>query len=231
MAQEAFCPEHGPYDASLGACPYPHAGASPRPGMPISLDDDLPTDIYGGRTAPTLLPDEQGGGNGGDEGATELPASRRSGRGILDYDEEEATELPRRGRGDDDELDKTELAEPLSVTLGLLWVKEGSRRGRFYPVKQGTVVGRKEGALILDDPKVSSRHAKFTIEDDDFIIWDLASANGTYVNDKRIREATALYENDTIRIGETVFVIKLLEPKAKRKPRTAAKRSKKTAES
>ena len=26
---EAFCPEHGPYDASLGACPYPHAGARP----------------------------------------------------------------------------------------------------------------------------------------------------------------------------------------------------------
>ena len=43
MPQEAFCPEHGPYDASLGACPYPHAGAYPRPNMPISLDDDLST--------------------------------------------------------------------------------------------------------------------------------------------------------------------------------------------
>ncbi len=229
---EAFCPEHGPYDASLGACPYPHAGgAAPRPGAPISLDDDLRTDL-GGRTAPTMPPGGGGrsGGRGGfaEEGATELPAARRSGRGILDFDEEEATELPRRGRGDDD-VDKTELAEPPSTTQGMLWVREGARRGRFYPVKQGTVIGRKEGSLILEDPKVSSRHAKFTIEDDDFVIWDLASANGTYVNEKKIREATVLEENDTIKIGETLFVVKLLEPKNKKKTsRPASKKTKRT---
>jgi serine/threonine protein kinase len=64
---EAYCPEHGPYDASLGACPYPHLQGVPRPGMPTPLEDDLPTDFS---------------------------ASRRAGRGILDFDEEEATELP-----------------------------------------------------------------------------------------------------------------------------------------
>lgn len=221
---EAFCPEHGPYDASLGACPYPHAGgASPRPSMPISLDDDLPTDIGGGRTAPTMPPSgggKAGGGRGFDaeEGATEIPASRRSGRGILDYDDEEVTELPKHKRGDDDDVDKTELMEPLTITLGMLWVKEGSRRGHLYPIKHGTVVGRKEGKILLDDPKVSSRHAKFTIEDDDFVVWDLASANGTFVNEKKIRGATVLEENDTIKIGESLFVVKLLEPKPKKKP-------------
>lgn len=234
MPQEAFCPQHGPYDASLGACPYPHDGQQPpRPGMPISLDDDLPTDIGGGgRTAPTMPPASGGYGGGrgsADEGATELPVARRSGRNILDFDEEEVTELPHHGREEDDDADKTELVEQPSATQGMLWVKEGSRRGRFYPIKHGTVIGRKEGKLILDDPKVSSRHAKFTIEDDNFIIWDLASANGTYVNDKKIREATILNENDTIKIGETLFVVKLLEPKPKKKSsRTASKKSKKT---
>lgn len=235
MPQEAFCPQHGPYDSSLGACPYPHEGVPPRPNMPISLDeDDLPTDISGGRTASTMPPPRGGSARGmsGDEGATELPAARRSGRGILDFDEEEATELPRRNRfGEDDDADKTELADPPSVTQGLLWAREGARRGRYYPIKHGTVIGRKEGSLILEEPKVSSRHAKFTLEDDDFVIWDLASANGTYVNDKKIRGATTLEENDTIKIGETLFVVKLLEPKTKKKSsRPASKKSKKSDE-
>lgn len=219
MAQEAFCPEHGPYDASLGACPYPHSGGSPRPGMPMSLEDDLPTDLgVGGGSAPAIP--QGGGGYGGDEGETELPAARRSGRGILDYDAEDETELPRSARED-----VTELDTPAKSVLAMLWVKEGPRRGRFYPIKHGTVVGRKEGGLILDDPKVSSSHAKFTMEDDDFIVWDFGSANGTYVNNKKIREATLLEENDLIKIGDTVFVVKLLEPKPKRKASRSAEKS------
>ena len=89
--QEAFCPEHGPYDASLGACPYPHAGSSPRPGAPRPLEDDLPTNLgFGsGTTAPTAAP-------GGDEGDTEIPASRRASAGRApDFDDEEETNLGR----------------------------------------------------------------------------------------------------------------------------------------
>lgn len=226
---EAFCPQHGPYDASLGSCPYCSSG-QPRPGAPISLDDEE-TDLGGGATAPTQPPARGGysGEMGGGEGETELPAARRGGRGILDFDEEEATELPRR-RYDDDDVDKTELVEQPAGAQGMLWVKEGPRRGKFYPIKHGTVIGRKEGSLILTDPKVSSRHAKFTVEDDDFLIWDLASANGTYVNGKKIRGATELNENDVIKIGDTVFVVKLLEPKAKRKSsRSSGKKSKPAA--
>jgi len=180
--------------------------------MPTPLEDDLPTDlgVGGGGTAPTMPPG--GGDYGGDEGATEMPAARRSGRGILDYDAEDETELPRSARED-----VTELDAPAKGVLGMLWVKEGPRRGRFYPIKHGTEIGRKEGSLILDDPKVTGRHAKFTMEEDDFLVWDLASANGTYVNDKKIREATRLEENDLIKIGDTIFVVKLLEPKPKRK--------------
>ena len=71
--------------------------------------------------------------------------------------------------------------------------------------------------MILDDPKVSSMHAKFNMEDDDFVVWDFGSSNGTYVNGKKIREATVLEENDLVKIGDTVFVVKLLEPRPKRR--------------
>lgn len=209
MAQEGFCPIHGPYDASLGACPYPHEGIN-RPIPPTPLDeDDLPTDLggYDEPTAPTAPPGSE------KEGETEIPARRKAGHGILDIDDEEETELGRGMRDDVTELEVTPGGGPLAM----LWVKEGPRRGKFYPIRHGTVMGRKEGNLILDDPKVSGSHAKFTMEKDDFFIWDFGSANGTYVNGKKIREATLLEENDLVKIGDTFFVVKLLESRPKRK--------------
>ena len=131
----------------------------------------------------------------------------------LDLDDDQTTEL---AQSVYDELDVTELESPSIVTSALLWVKEGRRRGRTYPIRHGTVIGRTTANLILDDPKVSSLHAKFTKEGDDLIIWDFGSVNGTYVNEKRIREATILEENDIVKIGDTVFVVKLLEPRKKK---------------
>ena len=192
MPQQAFCPEHGPYDASLGACPYPHAGASPRPSAPRSLEDDLPTDF------------------GSSDISTGMPTMPHA----VESSDDEETEIPRSIREGDD---LTELDVSTPPVMGLLWVKEGPRRGKYYPIKHGTIIGRKEGSLILDDPKVSSRHAKFTVENDDFVIWDLGTSNGTMVNGRKIREATTLQENDLIKIGESVFVIKLLESKPKKK--------------
>jgi len=180
------------------------------------------TDLRGGSgyeqvTAPTMPP-----GSFDDEGETEVPRGHK--HGILDIEEDEETELGRASRDD-----VTELEAPVTVPLGILWVKEGLHRGRYYPIRHGTVIGRKEGDLILDDQKVSSSHAKFTMEDDQFTIWDFGSSNGTYVNGKKIREATLLEENDLIKIGDTIFVLKLLESKPKRKASSRAQNSKRAS--
>ncbi len=215
------CPVHGPYDEITCPYPPPHAqDASPRPMPPTPLsDDDMVTDLrgggsYGQETAPTMPP-----GTFEEEGETEVPRAR-SKRGILDMEEDEETELGRASRED-----VTELEAPVTVPLGILWVKEGPRRGRYYPIRHGTIVGRKEGDLILDDPKVSGSHAKFTMEGDQFIVWDFGSSNGTYVNGKKIRQATLLEENDLVKIGDTIFVVKLLESKPKRRASRSAENS------
>jgi len=103
----------------------------------------------------------------------------------------------------------TELDQVETGVLGLLWVKEGRRRGKVYIVRDDTEIGR-GGDVVLDDPKVSSHHAKFRLENGQFVIWDLASRNGTFVNGERIWAATPLKENDEIKVGETVFVFKVL---------------------
>ena len=202
---ENFCSQHGPYDASYGACPY-CSGNTQRPAAPRPLneEDDLPTDLgYGQGAAPRYSP----GAGGGDE-ATQIPA-KRAGANFLDADDEESTQLGRAAQRDD----VTQLEDMPIGVVGILWVREGQRRGQIYKINKGTTIGRKEAELILDDPKVSSLHAKLTVEDENFTLWDFGSANGTSVNGKRIREATRLHENDLIKIGDTTFVLKLLDPK------------------
>ena len=191
-----------------------YSASSSRPGEPRPLDeDDKPTDFgFGPGSTGSSSP------HAGEEGETEIPASRRAAGGGEDFDEEETNF----GRPVVDE-DVTELEVVATPVLGLLWAKAGMRLGKYYPLKDGTIIGRKDGDLVLDDPKVSSMHAKFTIENDNFVVWDLGSRNGTFVNGQRIREATTLEENDLIKIGDSEFVIKLFEPKPKRK--TARRRA------
>src|ERR1035437_5927069 len=55
--------------------------------------------------------------------------------------------------------------------------------------------------LFLDDVTVSRRHATFRREGDVFLVRDVGSLNGTYVNRERIDEAT-LKTRDEVQIGK-----------------------------
>jgi hypothetical protein len=119
-------------------------------------------------------------------------------------DDDPQTELPQE-RSDNTEVDFIDTGP-----IGLIWAINGKRRGSFYKTRNGTTIGRKYGDILLDDPKISKRHAKFTLEDDRYVLWDLGSTNGTFVNGQRIRGATILKENDEIRMGDTLYVYKIL---------------------
>ena len=69
-------------------------------------------------------------------------------------------------------------------------------------------VGRVQGNdLMLPKGNVSKRHARLMFRDDRFIVTDLNSTNGTYVNRRRISQATIVREGDRIYIGDFVLRI------------------------
>jgi pSer/pThr/pTyr-binding forkhead associated (FHA) protein len=74
--------------------------------------------------------------------------------------------------------------------------------------------------IFLDDRTVSMRHAAIRYErvkeKDEFVLYDLASTNGTYLNDVSIHLAV-LKDNDRIRVGETEMAFKKVE-EARREP-------------
>ena len=75
----------------------------------------------------------------------------------------------------------------------------------FQLVDHEVTVGRAPGcAVLLDDPTVSSRHARVFPQRDGHLIDDLGSRNGTMVNGRRIQGPTPLSAGDRISIGPNV---------------------------
>jgi len=93
------------------------------------------------------------------------------------------------------------------TTMASLLVIQGRDQGkRFELFEDVAIVGRVAGNTIqLRDSEVSRRHAEFRREDDVFILRDLHSSNGTFVNNKRI-EQQPLKNGDRVQLGRSLLV-------------------------
>ncbi|MGB6974653.1 MAG: SpoIIE family protein phosphatase [Terracidiphilus sp.] len=79
----------------------------------------------------------------------------------------------------------------------------GSRRMDATITHSPFTVGRlPEADLTLDDPSVSRRHAEIRYEDGAFILVDMGSRHGTYLNSRKIERLT-LKPQDEVRFGGT----------------------------
>ncbi len=85
----------------------------------------------------------------------------------------------------------------------LAMLVDRTRPDRKFDLKGTTNVGRaQDNQVILDHPTVSRHHAWIRAEGEEFLIFDIGSANGTFVNDQRIEEPLRLQNGDTVRFGD-----------------------------
>src|SRR5690348_9422747 len=85
--------------------------------------------------------------------------------------------------------------------------KGGAERRETFD-KTEINVGRVQGNdLMLPKGNVSKRHARLIYRDGRFIVTDLKSTNGTYVNGRKIAQATIVREGDKIYVGDFVLRI------------------------
>jgi pSer/pThr/pTyr-binding forkhead associated (FHA) protein len=72
-----------------------------------------------------------------------------------------------------------------------------------YQLFEGeNLVGRDAGATIVIEARgISRRHAVFFVEGDQILIEDLASKNGTFVEEERVRGRVPLRDGSVIRLG------------------------------
>lgn len=80
---------------------------------------------------------------------------------------------------------------------------DGTEKSYRLQTHRPFTVGRDPGNdIILRDPKVSRHHSEIVFERGFFVLHDLSSANGTFVNGKRVRVAP-LTHGARVRMGNT----------------------------
>lgn len=113
---------------------------------------------------------------------------------------------------------RTELTRPIvrgRPAMAWLAVTRGPWSGRQFGLDAGrNSLGRDASRcdIPLDDDAVSGQHARVDFERGQFVIYDLASTNGTFVNSRRVQRQS-LMDDDVIRIGNTTFVFKQVKTK------------------
>jgi pSer/pThr/pTyr-binding forkhead associated (FHA) protein len=97
--------------------------------------------------------------------------------------------------------------DELTEGQALLVVKRGDNAGsQFLLEKDVTTAGRHpESDIFLDDITVSRRQAEIRRKDGRFLIHDMGSLNGTYVNRDRV-DNTQLANGDEVQIGKFKLV-------------------------
>ncbi|HTL27851.1 MAG TPA: ATP-binding protein [Tepidisphaeraceae bacterium] len=88
-----------------------------------------------------------------------------------------------------------------------LLVLQGPDKGRRFELPDApALVGRDSRQLPLTDNTVSRRHCELLPTDGEWLLKDLGSSNGSYVNGQRIFEDYHLKLGDQIRVGRTLMV-------------------------
>jgi hypothetical protein len=103
----------------------------------------------------------------------------------------------------DDVVDQQVVPTRLVITAG-------NRKGQELRLDRREItIGRAENAdLVIRDEFASTHHAKLVLMNGDWLLQDLNSTNGTYVNGKRVGTPLTIKANTAVQIGNTVFELR-----------------------
>ncbi len=92
--------------------------------------------------------------------------------------------------------------------LGWLVPVAGPLKGELFALSPASSVGTDADChVVLIDPYMSGKHAEINVEAGIWVLKDLGSTNGTFVNDKRI-DKRELVDNDFIKFGNSLVKFK-----------------------
>jgi Inner membrane component of T3SS, cytoplasmic domain len=122
----------------------------------------------------------------------------------------------RRGRARQARSSRPAPARPARPQRGgrgsprILVVTAGSLKGTSLDLSQQQItLGRANDAtLVLNDDYASSRHARIFPQDGQWIVEDLGSTNGTYLDRQKVTRPTPVPLGVPIRIGKTVLELR-----------------------
>jgi hypothetical protein len=90
-----------------------------------------------------------------------------------------------------------------------LVMHSGPTPGKIFPMEGDVLtIGREAGnAIIINDAEVSRKHTQFVFQGGKYIVTDLGSTNGTFVNGQRLTGQHILQPGEVISLGEQINLL------------------------
>jgi hypothetical protein len=81
--------------------------------------------------------------------------------------------------------------------------QSGVAAGKIFPLGPSNILGRslENCEIALNDSFLSAQHARLELQGDTWVLEDMRSTNGTFVNEMEVRDSTIVEEGDIIRVG------------------------------
>jgi len=91
-----------------------------------------------------------------------------------------------------------------------LQIIDGPNAGQSVPLgTEPILLGRgTDAAIRLDDDYVSTRHARFATNGEQWFVEDLGSTNGTYIGSQRITSPVPVSIGTSVRLGKTIVELR-----------------------
>jgi two-component system, NtrC family, sensor kinase len=90
--------------------------------------------------------------------------------------------------------------------MAFLKVIQGPQNGRIFELKKsGNEIGRQKATLPLADEMISRQHARVFYRNGRWLIEDLGSANGTFIDGMEVSRPMPVFSGNQIRCGETTL--------------------------
>lgn len=91
-----------------------------------------------------------------------------------------------------------------------LVITQGPREGQEIPLGSGPItIGRSaDSSLVFRDDYTSTHHARLLQWNEEWMVQDLGSTNGTFLDGKRIGSPTQVPLHTPIKVGQTVFELR-----------------------
>jgi hypothetical protein len=195
--EEPYTPEQGAFPGVGAAAPLrPAAGADPTP----LRSGDLVTGPQRPMAAGPVEGKTVGWGEAAPGGWTEAAPGG--------WPAAQVPEAPRGGQPMGPgaaPAEGTRIIERAPKHLAMLVSK--LRPDQKYDLKGTMNVGRaSDNQIVIDHPTISRRHAWIKEDKGEFLVFDIGSANGTFVNGQQIEAPQLLQTGDLVRFGEVEFV-------------------------
>ncbi|MGD1008358.1 MAG: FHA domain-containing protein [Ignavibacteriaceae bacterium] len=188
------CPNGHNYDANLNTCPYCPSNVNELKTVLGSGNEKTVLDSYSpdsdktiiDSSRPTIMPVNNPQNKDGGDKTVILNASKNPS----------VNEVP--------------AQSPTRKLVGWLVSFDITPNGTDFRLYEGrTKIGKKSSSdVVLNYPGVSEDHALILFRDNKFVIQDLLSTNGTFVNGNNAEDKIILSENDIIKIGRINFKLK-----------------------